>query len=131
MTKPESKQKRSGYSLLEVLIVLALLGILSAIAIPQYSEHKKKPYYAEIDADARNIYTAAQAYLNSNVTEAVNSLDKLKAGGYVPSANIFYDNGSMTLEAGNIEVYSTKLKLMGIDNNSVIMHNGRIERPDR
>ena len=44
------------------MIVIAIIGILAAIAIPQFNQYRIRAYNGSALTDARNGFTAAQAY---------------------------------------------------------------------
>jgi prepilin-type N-terminal cleavage/methylation domain-containing protein len=54
---------RKGFTLIEVLVVLVVLGILSGIAIARFVSTKEAAYIASMKADLRNFALYEQNYL--------------------------------------------------------------------
>ncbi len=77
----------SGFTLIEVLVVIAIIGILAAIAIPQFAVYRKRSYTAHITSDLISAATAQEAYLVDNNVYS-NSLSGLTSIGYVQSVDI-------------------------------------------
>lgn len=60
----------SGFTLIEILVVVLIIGILSAIAIPVFSNQRKTAIDASVASDVKNTAMAIQTYLSSHPNES-------------------------------------------------------------
>jgi len=55
-------RNQKGFTLIELMIVIAIIGILAAIAIPQFASYRAKSYNTASVSDIRNLRTDLEAY---------------------------------------------------------------------
>jgi len=56
------KNNPAGFTLLELLVVVAIIGILAAIAIQNFSVHRSRAIDASMRSDLRNAAMAMESY---------------------------------------------------------------------
>ncbi|WP_461420754.1 type II secretion system protein [Gudongella sp.] len=59
-------KKRKGFTLIELVVVIAILGLLAALAIPRFGNVRDDAEKATLVADARSVYTSVMMYYAEN-----------------------------------------------------------------
>jgi type IV pilus assembly protein PilA len=59
-------EKENGFSLVELLVVMVIIGILAAVAVPAYLSQRSKGYEAQAVNDMGNVRTMVETYAVDN-----------------------------------------------------------------
>ena len=83
MTLPSTRKRFHGFSLMEVMIVVVIIGILAALAYPNLEKYLKRARQTEAKTNLSAIFTAQKIYftLHQSYADDINKLDLSLAQG--------------------------------------------------
>ncbi|MBO67167.1 MAG: prepilin-type cleavage/methylation domain-containing protein [Acidiferrobacteraceae bacterium] len=82
------RHKQLGFTLIELMIVVAIIGILAAVAIPQYQNYVARSQVSEAMNLVSGVKIAVAEYFNSNGTFPSGTGNAHSALGIATSSNI-------------------------------------------
>ncbi len=94
------KTHQQGFTLIELMIVVAIIGVLSAIAVPAYKDYVKKTEYASALGTMKSLITPAELYYQESGSLSVASNTLLSAIGIDSSAS---NMGTIGVVNGSLE----------------------------
>jgi Tfp pilus assembly protein PilE len=60
--KSFKKLNSKGFSIVELAVVTGMIGVLAAVAIPQFDSYRQKAHNASAESDLHNVKTALECY---------------------------------------------------------------------
>jgi type II secretion system protein G len=93
------RRNQKGFTLIELMIVVAIIGILAAIAIPQFASYRQRAQDSAAKSALKNLATAQEDYYQQNDAYA-NSAASL-AASFAPEPSV-----TVTMQAASATSWS-------------------------
>lgn len=114
MNIPKNKKKRKGFTLIELIIVIAIIGILAVMIIPQVIGYTSKATTAKEKSDAKTLLSAIKAY-DASADSSIPETTSISSLGSYNDATIndavtqitAHDNALSTQTVANLDNIAT------------------------
>ncbi|MFA0045491.1 prepilin-type N-terminal cleavage/methylation domain-containing protein [Vibrio sp. 10N.261.51.F11] len=104
MNNKNKRTNQKGFTLIELMIVVAIIGVLSAIAVPAYKDYVTKSQASSALATLKSLVTPAELLIQQDgvisggtsalgISSAANTLGTISASG--TSISFTFDEGAL------------------------------------
>ena len=107
------KQMQQGFTLIELMIVVAIIGILAAVAIPQYQNYIARSQVTRVMQEAGAIKTAVESCINEGRLVIGNGAGQCDPGA--TGSNLLADALGGVDQVGNVIPALTGVPIVGPD----------------
>jgi type IV pilus assembly protein PilA len=130
MLRKMRSNNQKGFTLIEVMVVVAIIGILSAIAIPNFLAYRTKGQDSTAIASAKNFWNVAMAYFGDEQTTGTQlTRAQLQAMGKLGAEPDIIGNPTITDNNGVIKLAAPTFTFKGSGRVHTLNTDGSISSP--
>jgi type IV pilus assembly protein PilA len=115
------KRIQQGFTLIELMIVVAIIGILAAVALPAYQDYTKRAKVSEVVLAASSCRTTITEVFQSSVTSAVPTGGNWGCESSSTSGTSKYVSSITTSDSGVVTVTARNVGDTQIDSKSITL----------
>ena len=84
-----STRRDAGFTLIELMIVVVIIGILASIAVPKFRRLTTDARAAEVEPLLRQVYTLQERYRAAEGTYTLD-IEELEGGATLPESGLYF-----------------------------------------
>src|ERR1700748_2246195 len=93
-------KNRGGFTLVEIMIVVAIIALLAAIAVPHFLRARKRSQATRILEDLRVIDSAVDQYAIENSKTTGDAVVWTDVQNYLKNGSVLYNSGGVDMLGG-------------------------------